>query len=139
MTKRLTLLVLLMLTAFPAMALAQPQPVDPSTSPFEWYSSVTGVVAATILGVSILKRALANVNGLNGVPTWLYAVVMSAVLTFLTNRVWGTLPGELWQLMVQVVMMAAAASGFYEWLNNSTTTSLKSSARKAGVAVEGEV
>jgi hypothetical protein len=100
-----------------------------------WYTSVTGVVAATILAVTILKRALGNVPYANTVPTWLYAVAISAGLTALTNYVWHTLPGNLWQNMMQAVMMAGTASGFYEWVQ-SPDKPLAASAMSAGVLVE---
>lgn len=113
--------ILFLFALVPATLFAQPTATEPTT-PLQWYSTVAGVVAATLLGVSILKRALGNVSGINQVPTWMFAVAVSALLTFLTNRVWKTLPGELWQLMMQSVFMAAAASGFYEWLNGPTKT-----------------
>ena len=99
-----------------------------------WYSSVTGVVAATIFGVAILKRAIGGVSYLNTVPTWLYAVSLASGLIFVTNRIWGTLPGDLWQNMWQAVTSAGMASGFYEWLNRPTS-SLAASAVKANVLV----
>lgn len=112
-----------------------PTPADPSTTPQQWYGSTAGIIAATAIGVSVLKRALANVKGLNSVPTWMYAVATSAVLTFLTVKVWGTLPGQLWQTMSQIAIAAGASSGFYEWLNNPAT-SLAASAVSAGVPVD---
>jgi hypothetical protein len=100
-----------------------------------WYTSVAGVVAATIVSVTILKRALGNVAYVNTVPTWMYAVLISGGLTALTNVVWHTLPGNLWQNMMQAVMMAGTASGFYEWLQTPTKP-LAASAMSAGVRVE---
>lgn len=113
------LLLILLFVSLPALALAQPTSEDPSTTPTQWYGSVAGIVAATMIGVGILKRILANVNVLNQLPVWLYAVVLSAGLTTLANMVWHTLPGDLWQLLTQSVIMAATASGFYEWFNSS--------------------
>jgi hypothetical protein len=100
-----------------------------------WYTSIAGIVAATMLGVSVLKRAFGNVAYLNTVPTWVYAVVISGVLTFLTNRIWATLPGELMPLLMQAVISAGTASGFYEWLK-APATPLAESAIKAGVDVQ---
>ncbi|HXD20131.1 MAG TPA: hypothetical protein VN654_24115 [Vicinamibacterales bacterium] len=100
-----------------------------------WYTSVTGVVVVTIFLVSVLKRAVGNVPYVNTVPTWLYAVAISAVLTAMTNYVWHTLPGNLWQNMTQAVMMAGSSSGFYEWLQTPTKP-LAESAISAGVLVE---
>jgi hypothetical protein len=102
-----------------------------------WYTSVAGVVAATILAVTILKRAFGNVPYVNTVPTWMYAVTISGILTTLTNYVWHTLPGDLWQNMMQAVMMAGTASGFYEWLQTPTKP-LAASAISAGVTVEAK-
>lgn len=100
-----------------------------------WYTSIAGVVAVTMLLVSVLKRAFGNRPYINTVPTWLYAVVISGGLTVLTSHVWGTLQGDLWQNLMQAIGMAAMASGFYEWLN-APTKPLAESAIKAGVTVE---
>lgn len=81
----------------------------------EWYSSIAGVVAATILLTGCLKRALARVRWLNEVPVWVYAVLLAAGLTALVNLVFHTLPGDFWVLATQAIMLAASASGFYEW------------------------
>ncbi len=132
---KFSLAVLVMLISILAVPLfAQPETPEP-TSPLQWYTSVAGVVAATMLGVSVMKRALGNVTYFNAVPTWIYAVVISGILTFITVNVWRTLPGDLWQTMLQAVIMAATASGFYEWLNNGTKP-LAASAVSAGVYVK---
>lgn len=114
--KRLLLIVVLVLVAAPLFA--QPVAEEPTT-PNQWYGSVAGIVVATGLAVSILKRALAKVPAFNQVPLWLYAVVISSGLTYLTNQVFHTMPGDLWQLLMQSVSMAATASGFYSWLTSS--------------------
>jgi len=114
------------------------QPDTPLPIPASnWYTSVAGIVAATIFVVSILKRALGNLRGFNAVPTWLYACVISGTATYLCVAVWKTMPGPLWQLVIQAVFMAAAASGFYEWYNNGNKT-LAASAKSAGVRVEAK-
>ena len=105
------------------------------TSWMDWYTSVAGVVLATSFGVTILKRALGNVPYANTVPTWAYAVMLAAVLTYLTNVVWHTLPGDLWQNMMQAAGMAAMASGFYEWYK-APSKPLATSAISAGVNVD---
>lgn len=101
----------------------------------EWYGTQAGLIAATAVIVSVLKRAIGNVAYLNTIPTWLYAVTVAAVLTFLAVHVWHTLPGDLWSLMSQSVLAAGASSGFYEWVNRPTA-SLALSAVKAGVPVD---
>jgi hypothetical protein len=130
----LVLVSLLLLSASLVAQVGIPTPEPGPTSPFEWYTSSTGIILATGLGVTVLKRLLGNVAKLNAVPTWIYAIVLSGALTFLANRVWGTLPGELWPLLAQIVLQAAAASGFYEWLNNGSK-SLAMSAIAAKVSV----
>jgi hypothetical protein len=95
-----------------------------------WYTSVVGVVGVTAIGVTILKRLLGNVPYVNTLPTWCYAVLVSAGLVTLTNLVWHTLPGELWQNMLQ-------ASGFYEWYHNISKP-LAAAAISAGVTVEAK-
>jgi hypothetical protein len=108
--------------------------MDPNLT-LNWYTSVLGIVAFTAILVTVLKRLLGNVPYMNTVPTWVYAVAVSAMLTYLANAIWHTLPGELWQTMMQAVGLAAMSSGFYEWLNNAGKP-LAASAVSAGVTVE---
>lgn len=116
MRVRFALIVLFVVFALASPVLAQPTSEEPTT-PGQWYGSVGGIVLATGIAVGILKRAFAKVSVLNQIPVWLYSVLVSAGLTYLSNTVWHTLPGELGQLLMQSVLMAATASGFYEWLN----------------------
>lgn len=123
--------------ALPSIAFAQPGPTPDAgpTSPFEWYTSVAGVVAATAVLVQILKRMLANVPYANTLPVWAYSVFVSALLTYLCVNIFGTLPGPLGQAMMQAVIMAAAASGIYEWLRDGSKP-LAQAAYSAGHDVE---
>jgi hypothetical protein len=116
--------------------LAAQTTADPGTTPTQWYGTQAGIIGATGIVVSVLKRILGNVSYANALPTWLYAVVVSAALTYLSVRVWGTMPGDLWPLVSQSVLSAGASSGFYEWLTAHPTTSLAASAAKAGVTVD---
>lgn len=95
--------------------LAQGDPSPGSPESWKWYTSVGGIGAATVLIVGVLKRLVGNVAWLMDVPTWVYAVVVSAGLTYLANVVWSTLPGDTWDLMMQAVIIAAGASGFRSW------------------------
>lgn len=134
MAARLLLLCVLMLFVSPIL-LAQggPEPVDSTTSPLEWYTSLSGVALATTFGVSMLKRLLGNVNGLNQIPTWVYAGLVGAALTSFAAFVLETLPGEPIQLIWQSIFNATSASGIYEWVHHSNDT-LKQSAHKQRVA-----
>lgn len=99
-----------------------------------WYTSVAGIVAAAILIINILKRALVNVPAINKIPTWFMVVIVAFVLTYLANMVWHTLPGDNWlQLVMQSVLTAAVASGFWEWMGEATTT-LRQTAIRSGIA-----
>lgn len=118
-------LLLAFVFCFAVAVSAQPVSEEPTTV-MQWYSSLTGIVAATILAVGILKRLLAKVPVANQVPLWVYSIVVSSVLIYLTNRVWQTLPGELWPLLTQAVMTAATASGFYEWFTSADGGAVKS-------------
>lgn len=122
MTRLLSLLACLLgLTAITAFAQGGPEPVDPTTSPFEWYTSVGGVGVATLFVVQLIKRVLGNVDGLQAVPIWVYAVVTSGILTFFCVKVLGTLPGNVWQLAWQAIYNAAIATGIYEWVGHANT------------------
>jgi len=87
---------------------------------FEWYGSVAGIVVATVLLVEILKRTLGNQPWFGRVPTWLYAIVVSAVLTATARYGLHTLAGDWLPLFNQAVLSAAVASGFKEWISNGT-------------------
>lgn len=83
-------------------------------------TSVAGVVLATIFILQVLKGTIAQVRWLNAIPTWLYAVIVSFGLTALSALVLHMLTGDFWTLAWQAVVMAATASGFYEWWKNKT-------------------
>jgi hypothetical protein len=102
----------------------------------DWYSTQLGIIGATAIGVSVLKRLLGNVPYANAIPTWTYAVGLAAVLTFFAVHVWGTLPGALWPMISQAGISTGASSGFYEWLTTHPTTSLARSALAAHVSVD---
>lgn len=84
---------------------------------FAWYTSIAGIIAATLIIVEILKRALGNVSVAMQVPTWVYAVTVAALLTY-ASKASGLLTdeGNVFALLMQAVMLAASASGFWSWL-----------------------
>jgi hypothetical protein len=84
---------------------------------FMWYGSIAGIIGATLIGVEILKRALGNVSVVMAVPTWVYAVALASALTYASKSA-GLLQddGNLFELLMQAVMLAASASGFWSWL-----------------------
>jgi uncharacterized membrane protein YfcA len=109
-----------------------PEPVPPSN----WYASVTGIIAFTIAITSGIKRVLANVKALNAVPTWVYVIVISEVLTFTCVQFFHTMPGPVVQALYQALILAASASGAYEWFfNGNVTKPLAATALSAGVKV----
>jgi hypothetical protein len=114
---------------------AQPETPVP-VLPFNWYASVTGIVAATIALTSGLKRVIGNVPQLNAVPTWVYVIGISEVLTFLCVQVFHTMPGPVSQALYQALVMAASASGAYEWFfNGNLGKPMAATALSAGVKV----
>ena len=84
----------------------------------DWYSSIAGIVAFTIILVEIAKRSLGSVPWLSQVPTWFYAVLISAGLTAITHIWLGTLQGTDIELFSQAIDSAAIASGIKEWAGN---------------------
>ena len=85
---------------------------------FNWYSSIVGIVTFTIVLVEVIKRGLGNVPFLAHIPTWLYATLVSAALTFITHVWFGTLQGNDLELFSQAIGSAAIASGIKEWISN---------------------
>lgn len=131
---RLFLLVLFCLVGSVTM-FAQPDTPVP-VPPVNWYASVTGIVALTMVLTSGLKRVIGNVTWLNALPTWIYVVSISEILTLLCVALFKTMPGPLGQSMYQALILAATASGAYEWFfNGNATKPLAASAISAGVKV----
>ncbi len=98
-----------------------------------WYTSVAGIVAASILIINVLKRLLVNVDVLNKIPTWLLVVVVAGLLTYFANMKWHTLPGDSWvELIMQSIFTAAASSGFWEWMGNADVT-IQQTAIRSGI------
>lgn len=83
---------------------------------FAWFTSVHGIAGATLIAVEILKRGLGNVSIAMRVPTWLYAVLVSAALTY-ASYAYGYLTdqGTVFELVARAVISAAEASGFWTW------------------------
>ena len=100
----------------------------------DWFGTQAGIIGATAVVVSVLKRLLGNIPYANTIPTWAYAVGVAGVLTYLSVHEWHTLAGDVWTLVSQTAISAGASSGFYEWVNRPTV-SLASSAIAAGVPV----
>jgi len=82
-----------------------------------YYSTMAGIIATTLLGVEVLKRALGNVSVVMAVPTWIYSVILATGLTAV-SKFYGLLQdeGNMLTLVLQAVMLAASASGFWTWL-----------------------
>lgn len=100
-------------------------------------TSISGIVALTIGLVAIVKRLFGNIAVMNALPTWVYAVVISFLLTVVASSVLHTLPGVWYQLAWQAVIAAAGASGFYEWFKaENVAKPLAVSAKSAGVKVK---
>lgn len=83
----------------------------------QWYASIAGIVAGTLILVEVLKRAIGNVSVLKSVPTWVYSVAVAVGLTY-TSRALGYLAeqGSTLDVLMSAVMLAASASGFWTWL-----------------------
>ena len=81
------------------------------------FSSLSGIVASTMVAVEIIKRLLGNVPRLRRLPTWIYAVLVSAGLTAASAAAgWLTEPGPWYAVALKAVGLAATASGFWTWL-----------------------
>ncbi len=132
MARLYPLLVLLALTllAFPVVAQTEPSAVG---SGAQYLTSISGIIVLTIGLVSVLVRLLAPVPGIKHVPVWLMAVAVSVGLTALAHYVFGTLAGDPLDLFIRAVEMAAAASGFREWIQRiDVTPEMKAKATKLG-------
>ncbi|MDB5297220.1 MAG: hypothetical protein JWO31_3203, partial [Phycisphaerales bacterium] len=87
--------------------------MPPQTVDLGSLTTIAGVVAATIALMSVLKPGLAAAPGLSRVPGWVYTVLVAGGLTYVGNRVLGTLAGDLLALTCQVVVNALLSIGTY--------------------------
>lgn len=83
-------------------------------------SSVTAIIAATYVVTQIVKYGLASVKHLNTIPTWIYAIAVSACLTLIARYALETIDGDVGPLLWTIGLGAATASGFQSWYSNFT-------------------
>ena len=81
-------------------------------------TSIAGIVVATIAIVQAIKGTLGNARFFRAIPIWFYVAAVAGGLTFLANRIMGSLAGDFWQLLGQSILNALAATGTYEWVRN---------------------
>lgn len=89
--------------------------IDPGT----WYRSIAGIVAATLIAVQVLKKALGRVPVAKEVPTWIYAVLVASLATYASSYFGVLDAGEdtLLASISKAVVGAAVASGFWSWFS----------------------
>lgn len=88
--------------------------------PTQALTSVVGIVALTIAIVHIIKRDLGDTPYLARVPSWIYAMAVSAGLTWLSHAVFHKIEGELAPLLGQTVIQALLAAGAIDtWKNRA--------------------
>ncbi len=88
-----------------------------STSVVSLIGSQAAIVSTVVALVAITKRLAGNVAVLCIVPAWVYAVAYAIALTVASHRL-GYLTGNLPDLLVSAVFLAASASGFRDWLTH---------------------
>lgn len=100
-------------------------------------SSFVGIIAATMVAVEVLKKAVGNRAWFRAVPTWAYACAVSAALTAGAYYL-GILdePGAWYEVVLKAVGLAATASGFWTWLR-APNDQIQDSARAQADVVKG--
>jgi hypothetical protein len=78
-------------------------------------TSMASVVGAAVGLTWVVKRILGSVRGINCIPVWVYTSVIAGVLAYIANRITGTLPGVTGQLVIDAIVLGAAASGVRSW------------------------
>lgn len=92
-----------------------------STSVISLIGSQAAIVSTVVAMVALTKRVAGNVVFLGMVPPWLYAVAYAVMLTATSHRL-GYLTGNLPDLLVSAVFLAASASGFRDWMTQGNLT-----------------
>lgn len=111
----------------------------PISSPYSQLASITGIVAATGFGVEVLKRAFTRVKFVQHIPLWIIAIGVSVGLVLIANLGLGVLKGNVGPMIWQAALMAASASGFYEWLRNGASSPKTSNKKSFNVKVSSVV
>lgn len=91
------------------------------TSLVSLIGSQAAITATVCSLVAITKRLAGNVMVLSSIPPWVYAVAYAVWLTVISHRL-GYLTGNLPDLTVSAVFLAASASGFRDWLTRGNLT-----------------
>lgn len=87
--------------------------------PMEWWSSMAGIVAASVVCGEAIKRWLSDVEGLNAVPLVLYVAGCNLVLTGIAWGVMGAFAeDDPWQLLVRVVTASLVSVGGVSFATN---------------------
>lgn len=86
-----------------------------STSVVSLIGSQAAIVSTVVALVALTKRAAGNVAILCTIPPWVYAVCYAVAITVGSHH-FGYLAGNLPDLLVSAVFLAASASGFRDWL-----------------------
>lgn len=81
-------------------------------------SSVAGIIVVTTFLMQYIKQWVGTVDYLKKVPTFMYVLAVSLLLTVIANKYMHTLSGSLPQLLYSTASAALAASGFYQWMKD---------------------
>ena len=92
-----------------------------TTSVVSLIGSQAAIVSTVVALVAITKRIAGNTMFLCLVPPWIYAVAYAIGLTVASHRL-GYLTGNLPDLLVSAVFLAASASGFRDWMTQGNLT-----------------
>lgn len=92
-----------------------------STSVVSLIGSQAAIVSTVVALVAITKRIAGNVRLLASIPPWVYAVIYAVGLVTGAHH-WGYLAGNLPDLLVSAVFLAASASGFRDWMTQGNLT-----------------
>lgn len=90
-------------------------------------TSISGVVVATMVIVSVMKRSLYQKKYIKTLPVWCYAILIANTLGLLAHyfiKINGKavlLPDtNIWVIIWGLTGAAATSSGFFTWINDPT-------------------
>lgn len=87
-------------------------------------ASISGIIAASMLIVQIIKRLIPAGSAIAKVPIFIWAILSSIGLATLANKVLKLndgspmLEGDYWKVLWAAITAAAGASGFFTWVYN---------------------
>ncbi len=105
-----------------------------TVSAYPQLATISGIIAATMIVVEVVKRLVHDVKILKDTPTWVYAIGVSTCLCLISRYALHAIDMEIGPLLWTAAIAAASGGGFFTWLRKPTDSPKSSVASTTGDA-----